>query len=76
MASLLASPRDGEHGAPTARRFRCPGCGYVYDEREGHSREGLPAGTRWASVPDDWHCPACGVRDKADFEAVEQAAGR
>ena len=50
--------------------FRCPGCGYVYDEDAGHPREGFPAGTPWSEVPDDWHCPDCGVRDKVDFEPV------
>jgi alkane 1-monooxygenase len=71
-AGLGADQPAGVRGAPT-RRFRCPGCAYVYDERAGHEREGLPAGTRWASVPANWHCPACGVRDKADFEAVDSA---
>ena len=50
-----------------APRFRCPGCGYVYDERQGHAREGFAPGTPWASVPETWHCPDCGVRDKVDF---------
>jgi alkane 1-monooxygenase len=53
------------------RRFRCPECGYVYDERHGHAREGFAAGTPFASIPDRWHCPECGVRDKVDFVAVE-----
>jgi alkane 1-monooxygenase len=60
-ASTSAAP------ARVARRFRCPGCGYVYDERIGHSREGFAAGTSWSMVPNDWHCPDCGVRDKVDF---------
>jgi alkane 1-monooxygenase len=50
-----------------ASRYRCPGCGYVYDEREGNLREGFAAGTPWASIPAHWHCPECGVRDKVDF---------
>ena len=50
--------------------FRCPGCGYVYDEIVGHPREGFPPGTVWSEVPDEWHCPDCGVRDKVDFEPV------
>lgn len=50
--------------------WRCPSCGYVYDEEVGHPREGFPAGTAFAEVPDDWHCPDCGVRDKIDFEPV------
>jgi len=48
--------------------WRCPGCGYVYDEAAGHAREGFPPGTPWSAVPDDWACPDCGVRDKIDFE--------
>ena len=69
--------RDGaeESAGPLERasgRTRCPGCGYVYDEQAGHPREGLPAGTAWADVPEDWCCPDCGVRDKADFERIER----
>jgi rubredoxin len=49
-------------------RHCCPGCGYVYDEGDGHPREGFPPGTLWSEVPEDWACPDCGVRDKVDFE--------
>jgi rubredoxin len=59
------------HGANTVSRYRCPACGYVYDEQHGHPREGFPPGTAWSDVPDDWSCPDCGVRDKVDFEADE-----
>ncbi len=48
-------------------RYRCESCDYVYDEAVGAPREGFPAGTAWADVPDDWPCPDCGVRDKTDF---------
>ncbi|GAC1437226.1 MAG: hypothetical protein NVSMB51_10540 [Solirubrobacteraceae bacterium] len=51
-------------------RFRCPGCGYVYDERVGNPREGFPADTPWRAVPDDWACPDCAVREKVDFEPL------
>jgi rubredoxin len=50
--------------------WRCPGCGYSYDEEEGNPREGFPAGTPWREVPDEWHCPDCGIYDKVDFEPV------
>ena len=53
--------------------WRCPGCGYVYDEEAGHPREGFPPGTPWSEVPDDWACPDCGVRDKVDFEPDDEA---
>jgi len=42
----------------------------VYDEAKGAPREGFPAGTMWAQVPDDWTCPDCAVREKPDFEEV------
>ena len=51
--------------------FRCPECDYVYDEAAGEPREGFPPGTAFAAIPDDWHCPDCGVEDKVDFEAVD-----
>ena len=49
-------------------RFVCPVCDYVYDEEKGDPREGFPAGTLWADIPDDWPYPDCGVREKIDFE--------
>jgi rubredoxin len=54
-------------------RYRCPVCDYVYDEAEGNPREGFPPGTAWAEVPDGWACPDCGVREKVDFVAEEDA---
>ena len=46
---------------------RCPSCEYVYEVAAGDEHEGFAAGTAWADIPDDWCCPDCGVRDKADF---------
>ena len=50
--------------------YQCPVCEYVYNEAIGAAREGYPAGTRWTDIPDDWCCPDCGVREKADFEPI------
>ena len=49
-------------------RFRCPECDYLYDEETGDDYEGYPPGTLFASLPDDFTCPGCAVRDKGDFE--------
>lgn len=49
------------------RKFHCPGCGYIYDEALGEPHEGFAPGTTWEQIPDDWFCPDCAVRDKADF---------
>jgi len=52
--------------------FRCPSCGDVDADAAGLRREGFPAGQPWSEVPDEWHCPDCGVRDKVDFEPVAE----
>ena len=51
-------------------RYQCPGCGFVYDERQGCAQEGFVPGTRWEQIPDSWSCPDCAVRDKVDFKPV------
>ncbi|WP_374592448.1 rubredoxin [Aquabacterium sp.] len=54
-------------------RFRCPNCGYVYDEQDGCPREGFAPGTPWRLVPDNWACPDCAVREKPDFEPEDHS---
>ncbi|MFS2114084.1 FAD-dependent oxidoreductase [Herbaspirillum frisingense] len=49
------------------RQYLCRACGLIYDEQEGDPDSGLPPGTRFEDIPDDWVCPLCGVV-KADFE--------
>lgn len=51
-------------------RFQCPNCAYIYDPRQGCPHEGYPAGTRWTSLPMQWPCPQCAVREKPDFVAI------
>lgn len=53
--------------------FRCPECGYVYNENLGDEFEGYTAGTRFAELPEDFTCPDCAVRVKADFERSDPA---
>jgi rubredoxin len=48
-------------------RYRCPDCGYVYDEAAGDAHEGYAPGTLFARLPDDFVCPDCAVRAKEDF---------
>ncbi|WP_027960726.1 FAD-dependent oxidoreductase [Halomonas halodenitrificans] len=54
------------------RRYLCVVCGLIYDEAEGDPDGGLPPGTRYDDIPDDWVCPDCGV-GKADFVLLEAA---
>ncbi len=51
------------------KKWECVVCGFIYDEEQGLPEEGIPAGTTWDNVPDDWECIDCGMR-KSDFEMV------
>lgn len=52
-----------------AGQWACLYCGYVYDEAAGDPDNGIPPGTAFADLPDDWCCPSC-TAEKSDFEAV------
>lgn len=72
---LLEAESGTDADAPATRtsatgEYACPNCGHHYSEAKGEPREGFPAGTPWSSIPDDWQCPDCGVRDKVDFLPV------
>ncbi|WP_372922220.1 rubredoxin, partial [Roseovarius sp.] len=57
------------------KRYVCLVCGYIYDEAQGDPEHGLPAGTRFEDIPDDWYCPDCQVT-KADFVAMGDIPAR
>jgi rubredoxin-NAD+ reductase len=52
------------------KKWQCKLCGYVYDQAKGEPDHGIPPGTDWGDVPDDFYCPECGA-GKDDFEMVE-----
>lgn len=52
------------------KKYKCNICGWIYDEAKGALDEGIPAGTIWKDIPDDWVCPVCGA-EKDHFEMVE-----
>lgn len=51
-------------------KYICVVCGYIYDEEVGDPDNGVPAGTKFEDIPEDWVCPLCGVT-KSDFEKEE-----
>jgi rubredoxin len=53
-------------------RYRCPGCGYTYNEVRGDLHQGFAPGTQWSQIPANWPCPDCAVNEKEDFEAVDE----
>ncbi len=53
------------------RLYRCRVCGYIYDPEKGDPDGGIPPGTEFEDIPDDWVCPVCGV-SKDMFEPFEE----
>ena len=49
------------------KKYECVICGFIYDEAEGLPDDGIPPGTPFEELPDDWTCPICGA-GKDDFE--------
>ncbi|OQX52203.1 MAG: rubredoxin [Candidatus Aminicenantes bacterium 4484_214] len=42
-------------------KWECTACGFIYDPEAGDPGNGIPAGTPFEELPDDWTCPQCGV---------------
>ncbi|HEX9191417.1 MAG TPA: rubredoxin [Candidatus Deferrimicrobiaceae bacterium] len=49
------------------KKWRCIVCSYIYDPSVGDPDNGVPPGTPFESIPDDWVCPLCGA-SKEEFE--------
>jgi len=50
-------------------KYECP-CTYLYEESIGDPDHGIPPGTKWEDVPEDFVCPLCGL-GKEEFTKVE-----
>lgn len=48
-------------------KYKCSVCDYVYDPAIGDPDAGVPPGTPFDKLPDDWVCPLCGA-EKSAFE--------
>ena len=46
-------------------------CGYFYVPDNGDPTQGIPVGTRFEDLPEEWVCPTCGV-DKSIFAPYEE----
>jgi flavorubredoxin/rubredoxin len=55
-----------------AEKYMCSVCRYVYDPAVGDPKGGIPPGTAFEDIPDDWVCPVCRV-PKSMFKPVQQA---
>jgi rubredoxin len=41
------------------QKWFCTACPYIYDPAVGDPENGVPAGTPFEELPDDWLCPEC-----------------
>lgn len=52
------------------KKYKCPTCDYIYDPAIGDLEGGIPAGTPFEDLPDDWVCPDCS-EGKSEFEIID-----
>ena len=45
------------------KKYQCR-CQYVYDPAIGDPSQGIPPGTPFEKLPDNWVCPLCGLEKK------------
>ncbi len=62
--------KEEKKGGDKIAKYRCTICGYIYDPEKGDPESGIPPGTPFEELPDDWVCPICGAT-KDQFEKVE-----
>ena len=53
------------------QKYQCDYCDYIYDPAVGDTEHGIPPGTPFEALPDDWICPECNV-GKIDFSPIEE----
>ena len=43
------------------KKYKCDVCGWEYDEAKGCEEMGIPAGTKFEDLPEDFSCLLCGI---------------
>ena len=74
LSFMLSGPPEkanaqSEKDASGMSKYICEICGYIYDPEKGDPSEGIPAGTPFEKLPDNWRCPICGA-DKTVFKKM------
>lgn len=55
--------------------YECMSCGYMYEPLKGERMNGVPQGTEFAKVPDDFACPVCRTGKKGFSSKKKVIAG-
>jgi rubredoxin-NAD+ reductase len=67
LARELVGISENDEKEEKSVKYVCEICGYEYDEAVGDPENGIPAGTKFEDLPEDFACPLCGV-DKSNFK--------
>ncbi len=65
----LKTKAQSEKDVDSMSKYICEICGYIYDPVNGDPSQGIPAGTPFKKLPDDWKCPVCSA-DKTMFKKM------
>jgi len=69
-ATVAAKNVEDSERTKKMKKYVCQVCGYVYDPAAGDPDNGVPAGTPFEKLPEDWVCPVCGAsKDQFESEA-------
>jgi rubredoxin len=61
----LNFPSEGARNPAPMKKYLCSACDYEYDPALGDPEHGIPPGTAFEDIPDDWRCPVCGISKDA-----------
>ena len=64
VAKKVAGKPAAKKASKNMTRYRCKLCGYIYSPMRGEPHNGIPAGTPFDDLPDDYVCPVCGMQGK------------
>ena len=56
-------------GEQMMERYECGMCEYTYDPAKGDPGRGIPPGTPFDDLPNNWTCPKCGAGKNLFVEA-------
>ncbi len=61
---ILVSTQRAKSASESSDKYICSVCSYVYDPAIGDPDGGIPPGTPFERIPDEWVCPICNVPKK------------
>ena len=68
-AKLRYAHQKNTRRSGVMKKYVCDICGWEYDEEIGCEELGIPAGTKFEDLPEDFVCPLCGVGADSFSEA-------